>query len=85
MRAAEFVKWATRGSGTWSLARLSRAYGVVPSTLSSSLNRDADMKAGKLAALGELLGWELVMVPRGSRLPAGAVRIDPMPRGEGGE
>lgn len=80
MRASEFVRRAVVESGTWSLARLARTVGVTPQAFNSAMNRDADMKAGRLAELADVLGWELVVVPKGSRLPNGAVRIDPTHR-----
>lgn len=76
MRASEFVRYAVKESGTWSLARLARATGVTPQAFNSAMNRDKDMKAGRLAELASHLGYELVAVPRGSRLPNGSVRID---------
>lgn len=77
MTAVEFVRMAAERGG-WSLSRLAAASGVTRHAMNSTVNRDVDMRAGKLAALADLLGWELACVPKGSRLPAGAVRIDPM-------
>ena len=75
MRASEFIRQAAGASGTWSLSRLATALGIKRQSLNSALNR-GDMRVGFVARAAELLGYELVAVPRGSRLPNGSDRLD---------
>ena len=85
MDAAGFVRMAVGGS-SYSMRRLAAVMGVAPTTLSNVVNRDRDVKCGKLAAIADVLGYDIVAVPKGSRLPNGSVRIDPVPlNGRGGD
>ena len=83
MRAADFIRTATEGSGAWSLSRLATELGIKRQSMNSALNR-GDMRVGFVARAADLLGYDLVAVPKGSRLPNGSVRLDGM-EAKGGE
>lgn len=75
MTAAELVRREVRES-SWSQARLGRELGLTPSSMLDRLKAKNGMTCGFASRALGLLGWELVAVPRGCRLPNGAVRID---------
>lgn len=75
MRAADAIRMMVRESGAWSQNRLGMALGYTPQGLKSALDR-RDMRCGLVSRALALLGYELVAVPMGAKLPQGSVRID---------
>lgn len=53
--------------------------GISPQRVSNLVSErtHADMPAGTAAKLLDLLGYQLVAVPKGKRLPDGSVTVDP--------
>lgn len=79
MKASVAIRALVSQSGAWSQNRLGMALGLTPQGFKSALDR-RDMRCGFVSRALDLLGYELVAVPKGGRLPNGAVRID-----QGGE
>ena len=80
MTAAQLIRHLVAESGTWSQNRLGMALGVTPQAMLNALKR-RDMRCGFVARALDMLGYELVAVPKGTRLPNGAHRVD-APEGE---
>lgn len=75
MKAAELVRREVRDSA-WSQRRLGMALGIGSSSMQDRMNAKNGLNCGFASRALALLGWELVAVPMGSKLPPNAVRID---------
>lgn len=74
MNAQDVIRQILRGSA-WSQNRLGMALGISPQGMGNAMARK-DMRVGFFARALDLLGYDLVAVPKGSRLPNGSIRID---------
>lgn len=75
MKAAQAIRQMVKASPAWSLNRLGMAMGLTPQGFQNAINRK-DMRCGFTSRALDLLGYELVAVPKGGKLPNGAIRID---------
>ncbi len=80
MVAREVIRRLVGESGTWSQNRVGAVLGLTPQAMSNRMQRGS-MAVGFVADVLGVLGYDLVAVPRGSRLPNGSVRIDGDGRG----
>lgn len=62
-------------SRVWTQNRLAAEVGLTAQAMSNRMQRPGDLKCGFVADVLAVLGYDLVAVPRGSRLPNGSVRI----------
>lgn len=75
MKASELVRREV-GESAWSLARLGREMGITPSSMQDRLRSERGLATSFAHRALDLLGWELVAVPKGTKLPPRSVRID---------
>ena len=69
---------------TLSQNKIAAILGMSPQTFNTRMTRKSDIKTDFFAEILDVLGYELIAMPKGSRLPAGSVRIDaerPTPEG----
>lgn len=74
MTAQETIRHLLKGS-SWSQNRLGMAMGISPQGMGNAMARQ-DLRCAFAARALDLLGYDLVAVPKGSRLPNGSIRID---------
>lgn len=76
MQAIEAVRSMVEGSTVLSQNKVAAALGMSPQSMSQRLYAK-DVKAGFVADVADVLGYQLVLVPKGTRLPGGSIVIDP--------
>lgn len=62
-------------SPNWNLSRLGAALGVSRQAISNRINRSDGLRLPNAIEMAEALGYDLVLVPKHSRLPEGSFRI----------
>lgn len=76
MEAIELME-ALIEESSWSKARISRQLGMLPQTLNTRFTKATSPKVSFMVDVLNLLGYDLVAVPKGSNLPRGSVVVDP--------
>lgn len=62
---------------SWTKARLARHFGVTNAAIADRLRpKKTDLKVSTAQQMLDPLGYDIVVVPKGSRLPSGAILID---------
>ena len=74
MNPSDAIRAAAKASG-FTLARLAAAIGTIPQVVNGYLTRKNGMRADKLAEMAEAMGYDVVLVPKNSRLPRGSITI----------
>lgn len=54
---------------------LARELGITPASIAYRLDPTKDLGVAKAKELTDLLGYDIVVVPKGARLPQGATRV----------
>ena len=62
---------------SWNKSRLAKAMGMLPQTLNTRFTKANSPKVSFVVEMLNLLGYDLVAVPKGSNLPRGSVVVDP--------
>ena len=75
MNPSDAIREAASASG-FTFARLAAAMGTVPQVVNGYLTRKNGMRADKLVDIAGAMGYEVVLVPNGSRLPNGSITVD---------
>lgn len=81
MNAGEAVKEVAARTG-FTMARIAALLGVTPQMVNGYVNRSKSMRASNMAAMCDAMGYDVVLVPRGSRLPQGSVVVGVQDDGE---
>lgn len=76
MDGRQAIRELIKDSPAWSQNRLAAEVGMSGQAMSNRMQRQGDLRCDFAARLLAVLGYDLVAVPRGSRLPNGSVRID---------
>ena len=77
MDARSTIKAIVAQSPAWSLNRLGAHMGLSSSAMGNRMSPTrSDMRVGFVVAALDALGYDLVAVPKGSRLPNGSIVID---------
>jgi len=76
MTTREVLRKVIDESAAWSQNRLAVEVGLTPQAMSNRMKPGRDMKAGFVARVLGVLGYQLVAVPKGVRLPAGSIVVD---------
>lgn len=76
MESIEAVRGLLEQSPNWTQNKVASKLGLTSQAMSNRMNA-RDLKAGFLAEVLEVLGYELVVVPAESRLPKGSIPITP--------
>ena len=74
MQSNELIREMLDESPVWTQNKLGAKLGLSSQAMSNRMNA-ADLRAGFLAEMLAVLGYELVAVPSGSRLPAGSRKV----------
>lgn len=72
--AGEAVKAVMDRSG-FTRARVASVMGVSPQVVNGFINRSASMKVDNAARMLDAMGYDVVFVPRGTKLPSGSVVV----------
>lgn len=75
MDAKSLLRKLTEESTVWSQNKVAAELGLSPQNLSNKMRSPGDLKAGLVADYLSVLGYDLVAVPKQSRLPNGSVPI----------
>jgi len=74
MNIASIIRDAIDKS-SYTKSGLARELGVTPASISDRLDPRKDLGVAKAKELTDLLGYDIVVVPKGARLPQGATRV----------
>ena len=75
MNPSDAIREAASASG-FTLAMLADVMGTIPQVINGYLTRKNGMRADKLVDMAGAMGYEVVLVPNGSRLPNGSITVD---------
>lgn len=75
MNAQQLIDVLVKESPAWTQNRLGAKLGLTSQAMANRMSR-SDAKVSFLADALEALGYDLVAVPSGSRLPNGSHRVD---------
>lgn len=76
MNGKEVFRTLQRASH-WSQNKIAHEIGMTSQDLSQRMNVNVDLRADVLAELLSVIGYELIAVPKGTRLPNKSMRIEP--------
>lgn len=74
MNPSDAIRSAAAASG-FTFARLAAVMGTIPQVVNGYLTRKNGMRTDKLVEMAVAMGYEVVLVPNGSRLPNGSITV----------
>ena len=75
MNPSDALRSAAAASG-FTFARLAAVMGTIPQVVNGYLTRKNGMRADKLVDMAGATGYDVLLVPKGSRLPHGPITVD---------
>lgn len=76
MYSNELISYLIEQSPNWSQNKLGRELGLTPQAMYSRMKGGTGFRVNFLVESLNLLGYDLVAVPKGSRLPNGSIKIE---------
>ena len=61
---------------SWSKARLAKSMGMLPQSMNNRMKNASSPKVSFVVEILDLLGYDLVIAPKGSNLPRGSVIVE---------
>lgn len=77
MRTVEILRELIERSPNWTQNKIANKLGVSSQNMSNKMNTKGAPKADFVAKVLSVLGYRLVVIPDGTKLPAGAIEITP--------
>lgn len=74
MDIKQIMRTLTEESPVWSQNKVAGEIGLTPQNMSQKM-RSSDIRVGVAAAYLDVLGYELAVVPKRSRLPQGSIVV----------
>lgn len=75
MDISSAVKQVIKDTG-FSMQRIANVMGITQQSVSSFVNRSRSMKVDNAVKVLDAMAYDLVIVPRGSRLPKGSIVVE---------
>ena len=75
MNPSDAIREAASASG-FTLAMLADVMGTIPQVVNGYLTRKNGMRSDKLVDIAGAMGYDVVLVPKGSRLPNGSITVE---------
>ncbi|MBP3884056.1 MAG: Lrp/AsnC family transcriptional regulator [Olsenella sp.] len=72
MKIRDILRKLIDDSTVWSQNRIAPEVGLSPQAMTNRMKGDRNMKAEFAAQVLDVLGYQLVVVPKGNRLPKGS-------------
>ena len=76
MNGKEIFRELVTQSSVWSQNRVAREVGMTNQDLSQRMRLKSDLRTDVFAELVGVLGYDVVVVPKGSRLPNGSIKVE---------